>query len=146
MISRTATYALRALTFMAAREPDERCLNHDIAAALSLPPQYLTKILRALAAEGILVSQRGRSGGFRLARPPEKITLLDVVDAVEHLSDRRTCLLGEATCSDENSCPLHDQWKRISDSLCRMLRSRSLAQLTRQASASGFPRLDGLSR
>jgi Rrf2 family protein len=131
---------------MAACEPDAWCLNREIAAELALPQQYLTKILRALASEGILESQRGRSGGFRLARPAEKITLLDVVDPLDHLSERQACILGQATCSDVRSCPLHDPWRRISDSLCRMLRGRTLAQLTRQASASGFPRLDGSDR
>jgi Rrf2 family iron-sulfur cluster assembly transcriptional regulator len=146
MISRSATYALRALTFMAAREPDEWSLNREIAAGLGLPPQYLTKILRLLAAEGILISQRGRTGGFRLARPADRITLLEVVDPFDRLSDRRACLLGQATCSDEDACPLHDQWRRIADSLQSALKGRTLAQLTRQAGASGFPRLEGTGR
>jgi Rrf2 family protein len=131
---------------MAARNPDVWSLNREIAAELALPPQFLTKILRVLAAEGILASQRGRSGGFRLARPAERITLLEIVDAFDHISDRRSCLLGQTTCSDENACPLHDQWRRISDSLRRALESRSLAQLTRQASTSAFPRLEGMGR
>jgi Rrf2 family transcriptional regulator, iron-sulfur cluster assembly transcription factor len=145
MISRSATYALRALTFMAAREPDEWSLNREIAAELTLPPQFLTKILRVLAAEGVLMSQRGRSGGFRLARPADQITLLDVVEPFDRLSDRRTCLLGQTTCSDENACPLHDQWRTISDSLCHVLRGWTLVDLTRQANAGGgFPRLEVL--
>ncbi len=146
MISRSATYALRALTFMAAREPDEWSLNREIAEDLGLPPQYLTKILRVLTAEGILISQRGRTGGFRLARPANQLTLLDVVDPFDHLSDRQTCLLGQTVCSNENACPLHDQWRRISDSLCRALRGRTLAQFAGQVSASGFPRLEGMGR
>ena len=146
MISRGATYALRALTYIAAREPNEWCLNREIATSVGLPPQYLTKILRTLAEGGVLVSQRGRSGGFRLARPAEQITLLDVVDPFDRLSDRRTCLLGQATCSDDNACPLHDQWKTISDSLRTALRSQTLAQLTHQALLGGFPRLDWVRR
>ena len=129
---------------MATRDPDEWSLNREIATELSLPPQFLTKILRVLTAKGVLISQRGRSGGFRLARPADQITLLDVVDPFDHLSDRQTCLLGQATCSDENACPLHDQWRGISDSLRRLLRSRTLVRLTRQASAGGFPRLERL--
>jgi Rrf2 family protein len=101
MISRSATYAVRALTFMAAREPDTWSLNREIAAELALPPQFLTKILRLLAAEGILLSQRGKSGGFRLARPASRITLLEIIDPFDRLSDRRTCLLGQAIV-DEN--------------------------------------------
>ena len=126
---------------MAARQANEWCLNREIASELGLPAQYLSKILRVLASGGILISQRGRSGGFRLARPASGIALLDVVDPFDHLSDRRTCVLGQLTCSDENACPLHDQWRRISDSLCDALRSQTIEQLTRQESASGFPRI-----
>jgi len=146
MISRSATYAIRALAFMAAGHGTGWLLNRDIAAEVALPPQFLTKILCVLAAEGILLSQRGRSGGFRLARPANRITLLEIIDPFDRLSDRRTCLLGQTICSDERACPLHRQWTRLSDSLLRTLRNRTLAQLTRSPDLKGYPRGGGVRR
>ena len=139
MLSRSSTYALRALTFMAASTPGGWLLNRQIAAEVALPPQFLTKILSILAAEGILESQRGRTGGFRLARPASRISLLEVVEPFDHLSSGEVCLLGQAACSDECPCPLHWEWKRISRSLSRLLRRTTLAQLASSIRSDGFP-------
>ena len=139
MLSRSSTYALRALTFMAVAGPDAWLLNRQIAAELALPPQFLTKILSTLAAEGILESQRGRTGGFRLARPASRITLLEVVEPFDRLSSGEVCILGQAACCDACACPLHRDWKRISQSLSRLLRRTTLAQLASNLRQKGFP-------
>ncbi len=140
MISRSASYAIRALALMATREPASWTLNREIAEELSLPPQFLTKILRSLTNAGFLESQRGKSGGFRLAKRPEQITVLEVVDEFDHVTERRRCLLGRAACSDESSCPLHAEWKCAFDAMLEILEARTLADL----SGSGpLPRLQG---
>lgn len=140
MISRSASYAIRALSFMAANAPTEWTLNREIARELALPPQFLTKILRSLASVGILASQRGKSGGFRLAKRPEQITLLDVVDAFDHVTERRRCLLGQAACSDESACALHSEWTIAYGTMLRMLEDRTLADLSAAGRVSCVPR------
>ena len=85
MLSRTSGYAIHATLHIAARAgPDNAVPAASVAEALDIPSNYLAKILNTLAREGILASERGRTGGFRLARDPEEITLLDVV---EHFDD-----------------------------------------------------------
>jgi Rrf2 family protein len=139
MLSRTSTYALRALTFLAGSSPDAWHLNRHIARELGLPPQFLTKILSTLVAEEILESQRGRAGGFRLARPASRISLLEVVEPFDRLVSREVCMLGQKSCSDEFPCPLHAEWKEISRSLSELLRKTSLAQLAGRTGIDGYP-------
>jgi Predicted transcriptional regulator len=71
---------------------------------------YLGKTLTALAAAGILRSTRGTAGGFKLARPPKEITLLDVTRAIGHPEPRR-CLLGLGNCGEISECAVHQRWR-----------------------------------
>lgn len=136
MISRASEYAIRALTFLAMQEADSFHLARDLGERLGIPAPFLAKILQPLVARGVVHSQRGRSGGFRLARDPAAITLYEVVDAQEHLGRVRTCLLGQAECSDERACPLHEYWKGTCDHYLGVLVETTLAHLARFAADS----------
>lgn len=110
MISQTAEYALRAVVWLAAGR-DEAMGAARIAAAVKVPPGYLAKVLQTLARAGIVQSAPGRSGGFRLTRPPESITVLEVVDAVDPVRRIETCPLGIPS-HGSRLCPLH---RRLDD-------------------------------
>lgn len=80
MLSQKARYALRALQHLADSWPETGLTPlAEIAAAQNIPPKFLTVILSELVREGLVVSTRGRDGGYRLARPPEEVTYGDVV-------------------------------------------------------------------
>ncbi|MBM3287154.1 MAG: Rrf2 family transcriptional regulator [Candidatus Eisenbacteria bacterium] len=130
MISRSAEYAIRSMILLAGAG-DRWLLNREIARELSLPPQFLTKILSTLAREGLLMSQRGKGGGFRLARPAEGITLLDVVDPFDRTLLRGGCLLGRTVCSGSKPCMLHSLWAPVQQILRESLAGTTLAGLTR---------------
>ncbi len=133
MISRASEYAIRALTFLAQQAPDSGFyLARDMAEKLGVPAPFLAKILQPLVTRGLIKSQRGRSGGFKLAdgKRPSDISLYDIVDAEEHLGKVRECLLGQSECSDERACPLHLYWKRTSDEYLALLASTTLRDLT----------------
>jgi Rrf2 family protein len=82
-LSTACTYAVRALAFLARHEGDGLLVAHVFAGARGLPEEYLGKTLKGLVRAGILLSSRGPTGGYRLARPAERITLLEVVEAVD---------------------------------------------------------------
>ncbi len=113
MLFSTATgYALRALAAMP--EDGTYSLAKDLASHLELPGPYLAKILQSLAQEGILHSVRGPRGGFRLARPAHKITVGEVVAALEGVETMSGCVMGFARCDNpENPCPLHKAWHEV---------------------------------
>ena len=105
MISQTAEYALRAVVCLAARE--ERSLKtQDLAAATKVPAGYLSKVLQALGRADLVRSQRGLYGGFRLSKPADEITVMEVVNAVDPLKRIRRCPLG-IEAHGTTLCPLH---------------------------------------
>ena len=85
----------------------------DLAHALRIPQNYLSKTMHQLARAGVLQSVRGKHGGFRLARQPGAIRLMDIVEPFEPLADRKRCVLGRAVCSDAAPCQAHDRWKEV---------------------------------
>lgn len=133
--SATTEYAIRALAHMATLPPGERILARDLAAATSVPRQFLGKILHRLARLGMLESAKGRGGGFRFARAPETIALAELVEAVEGEDIMKMCVLGLDQCNDSQPCPMHDQWKTFRDRLRDRIHAATLADLGRNLKA-----------
>jgi Rrf2 family transcriptional regulator, nitric oxide-sensitive transcriptional repressor len=105
LISRTSEYALRAIIWLV-QEPALSQTTRQIANGTRTPPDYVSKVLQLLAKAGLVRSQRGLGGGFRLAGEPSQITVLDVVNAVDPLEHIHTCPLG-LKAHGKNLCPLH---------------------------------------
>ncbi len=101
----------------------------EIAEAENLPAPFLAKLLQQLARAGVLVSVKGPKGGFGLARPPEEISLMDVVSAVDGEDGFKRCAVGLSECSDDMPCPLHDTWKPLRLKILDYMAGRSLADL-----------------
>lgn len=135
MLSRSSEYAIRALTHLASLNDGRHHLSRDLAEELGLPAPFLGKVLQPLVTRGVLHSQRGRSGGFRLAKPAASVTLIEIVDAQETLGPAETCLLGQRDCSDAAACPLHEYWKKASIAFHDRLRRTTLADLVKHAEA-----------
>lgn len=108
MISRTAEYALRAITHMAGRDMQDGVTSQtvgEIASGTRVPLGYLSKVLQQLTKAGLIVSQRGSGGGFRLARTPQQISIYEIVNAVDPIQRIHKCPLGLK--SHTELCPLH---------------------------------------
>ena len=133
MLSRSAEYAIRALSLLAVRQGNGALQSREIAADLDLPPEFLTKILRRLTATGLVTSQRGRSGGFRLNRPADEISLLELVLPFEQRWDGVECILGQAYCTDQSACPIHAEWVGIRKSMFDLLERTTLADIAERA-------------
>lgn len=101
-----------------------------IAERIGAPSNYLGKLLQRYAEQGLVVSQKGLGGGFRLGRSPMEITLFDILDPVEDLSPWNGCVLGKATCSDEEPCKLHNRWKRVKEQYIDLLMNTRLVDLS----------------
>lgn len=133
MLSQTSEYALRAILYLHAVDGDGPVRVDDIAEALDVPRNYLSKILHALAREGLLESQRGPHGGFRLAVSAEDLPLAHVVECFEPdlLSADERCLLGRGRCSESDPCAAHDRWKGVAEQIRSFFGSTSVADLGR---------------
>jgi len=126
-LSRPAEYALRAMTYLARKQPDERVRARDLAKATDVPPAFLSKIMRSLTANGLLDAQKGHNGGFMLSRPASEIRFIDVLRAVEFEPGANHCLFGLGNCNAQNPCPLHFEWAVLKEQIEHWARSHSLA-------------------
>jgi Rrf2 family protein len=141
-ISQGSEHAIRALTYLAQRPDDGYQLIRDMAGRIGVPAPFLAKVLQPLIAQGVLESQRGRGGGVRLAQPAAEVTLHRIVDSQEHFEAAGTCFLGQAECSDERACPVHDFWKRAKADYQEKLLATTLADVVRfcvDRPGSGYP-------
>lgn len=137
MLSQTAEYALRAV-LMVAREPDGQPVGAArLAEALGIPQNYLAKTLNQLRRSGVLVSTRGKLGGFTLSRPAEGITLLEVVLPFDEVQGKRYCLMGRSRCNDSNPCAAHGRWKSVSEKIAEFFRETTVADLARDGGRLG---------
>lgn len=132
LLSQACQYGLRAVLYLA-MDNTEPVLSKEIATKLHIPPHFLAKILQDLSRRGLLLSFKGRGGGFRLARPADRIKLEDIVLAIEGESFGKKCVLGLAECNEEIPCPVHTQWAPIKEEIWRMLRGKDILQLVREA-------------
>ena len=107
MLSQTVEYALRAVVYLAT-QPGRPATTEDVARQTRVPAAYLAKILQGLSKAGLVKSQRGVGGGVSLARDPAKLTILDVLNAVEPIERIKSCPLGLRN-SHGGLCPLHDR-------------------------------------
>ena len=105
MFSQTVEYALRAVVYLAGEAPEPRTTD-QVAAATRVPKAYLSKVLQGWSTAGLVHSRAGSGGGMTLAKPPEELTILEVVNAVEPIGRIATCPLGLAS-HGVNLCPLH---------------------------------------
>lgn len=109
MLPKTAEYALRTVTCLA-RDPDQPESADHLAEQTKVPRRYLHKVLQSLVRAELVHSRSGPGGGYALASSAEKITILDVVNAVSPLERIRHCPLGLP--SHTRLCPLHKELDR----------------------------------
>ncbi len=113
-------------------EPGRPRRAEEVARRGGIPAAALSKIFQRLARRGLLQARRGPGGGYRLARPPERMRLSLVVDAAGGLEGRRgRCLLEERPCGGRRRCALHGPGQTAERRLRRALERLSVADLAR---------------
>jgi Rrf2 family protein len=100
-----------------------------LAESTDAPPNYLGKLLQALSREGLVQSQKGLGGGFRLAMAPRDITMYDVIRSIEDVRRWSQCMFGGDGCTDKNPCAMHDRWATVREKYLEMLKTTRLIDL-----------------
>lgn len=129
-LKRKGDYAVRAMISVGRRYEKDLRQARQISTEMHIPYKTLTLILAELVTEELLVATHGPTGGYRLARPPGDISLLDIVEAAEGPATLDHCVLRDGPCDWEETCPVHDTWARTQDALIRELAATSLAEIT----------------
>jgi Rrf2 family protein len=129
-ITRQADYALRAMLYLARLEPQkERAATSKIAEKMEIPPSFLAKIISQLSIAGLIHTSRGARGGVSLAREPENISLLDVVEAIDGPITLNECTSNPSVCTFGDNCPIHEVWCDVKADLVRRLRASTFDKL-----------------
>jgi Rrf2 family protein len=106
--------------------------SHEVGVRQRISPKYVGQLLAQLRASGLVRSVRGQGGGFRLARPPGKITLLEIVQAFEGSLAPVACVDDPVLCSQSARCAARDVWRELKASVEKPLRRTTLADLARR--------------
>ncbi|WP_438317476.1 RrF2 family transcriptional regulator [Candidatus Caldatribacterium sp. SIUC1] len=105
----------------------------DIAKREEISEKYLGQLIIPLRSAGLISSKRGAEGGYQLARPPETITVLEIVEALEGKVIIVDCLRDEALCQRASSCAAREVWKKLQEAIVRALGGITLAEVVRIA-------------
>lgn len=134
MLSQTSEHALRAVLYLAASGRENELIKIDeIVAELRIPRNALSKTLNVLARTGVLESERGPHGGFRLAVPADQLPLSRVIAPFDTIGQGRECLLGRVVCSDRAPCLAHATWKSVSEQMQDFFQKSTVADLVHDA-------------
>ncbi len=127
-LSKTSEYALRIFSFMI--NDDKQVFSAKyLVNNLNIPEKYLRNLLTKLTKFNLIKSIKGRDGGFVFAKNADKITLADIVDAVEGMDKYEKCILGFDYCDESRPCALHHRWHPIKQQILDFLNNTTVADL-----------------
>jgi Rrf2 family protein len=128
-LSTRTRYGARALAELAAAPGDAAVPVAALAERQRLSPKYLEQIMAALKAAGLVRAERGRDGGYALARPAGEITLADLYRALEGPVAPAPCLEGPDRCPMRDSCPTQEVWAEVGDAVREVLEATTVLDL-----------------
>lgn len=129
MLSKTCEYALRAMIYIAQHSKGGNMVNlKAIAESISSPQLFVGKILQGLSKQGYLQSSKGRYGGFYISDKEAKHSLADIISAIDGDKMFKGCGLGLPSCSEQNPCPIHNQYKKARELLYQTYSQTRLEQ------------------
>lgn len=134
--TRASDYALRGMVYLARQPAGKLSMAGEIAAAENMPEYFFSKIFQNLAKSGLVNSFRGSNGGFALAKSPEAIKILDVIEAIDGPICASKCATASDACDRNDTCPFHQYWKEVQNAILSVLNKYSLADAVQQAEAA----------
>lgn len=128
--SKTCEYAIRALVYFN-RNSAKPAKIHRVSRSSGVPNAYVSKIFQCLVRSGVLASERGPRGGYTLLIPPSRLSLMQVIQALDDLSRSpfSNCIMGLHQCSNHNPCPLHETWAAAKEEMLSKLNLYTIADI-----------------
>jgi Rrf2 family iron-sulfur cluster assembly transcriptional regulator len=127
-------YGIEGILYLARRCGDEPALIRDISRATAIPETFLSKIFQRLATHGIIRSRRGFRGGFRLARPAERISLREIVEAVQGPIEFHRCLDHLRARGKRQRCHVRRVFRKVQIKVASILEQTTLEDILQATS------------
>ncbi|MFU8859840.1 MAG: RrF2 family transcriptional regulator [Cyclonatronaceae bacterium] len=138
LLSQGAQYAVSAIIALS-REPMGKAISAgDLAKPLNCPAAYLSQTLAKLVPHGILSTRRGLNGGVYLKKEPSKITILEVVEAIDGSDFFERCILGIPGCGHIEPCPFHENWSGMREEIRKWLGSTNFEETSSEMTDNWF--------
>jgi len=134
-LSKKADYALIAMTHLALRPDQAASSAREIAEQYDIPVELMAKVLQRLAREGLLASHQGTRGGYQLSRPPSRISVADVIQAVDGPLTVTACSTDEENCDQYSKCSVRDPLWKIKERILTALQACSITELAQDTNA-----------
>ena len=134
-LTRAGEYAVRCVMCLARNGGGEKVVSRqDVAACGDIPSHFLAKIAQQLSRAGIVEILQGARGGYRLIVPPEKLSLLEVIEAIIGEIFLNDCVIRPESCHASSSCAVNNVWMQARDQLRQTLSQVTFAQLLEEES------------
>lgn len=132
--STSIEYAVHGLIYLSRTRAGSLVLTKEVSAAIGVPEPYLRKVFQLLSRSGLVDSQKGARGGYRLGRSAENISLRDVVESIDGSLPTYSCLRDQRGCSPGLRCPVHAAFESARRAMAEVLEVTSIAELAEQIS------------
>lgn len=129
-LSKKADYALIAVRHLATHRNEPSLSASDIAQAYGISAPLLQKVLQRLAKHGLVTARHGSSGGYQLARNPNEISALDIINAVDGPVVITSCVTSHGNCDQSLTCTVREPLRRVNESIAHVLRSVTISQMS----------------
>ena len=129
MFSKSCEYAIKAMIFVAQKSKDEARLSiKEIAKGTDAPEHFVAKIMQDLGRKKLVHSVKGPNGGFYMEKKDFKISIADIVKAMDGDRLYTDCVLGLKACSEKNPCPVHFEYKEIKKNFIKMIETNTIGE------------------
>ena len=136
MFSKSCEYAIKAMLFVAQKSKNnERIGAKEIAMGIDAPETFIAKILQTLGKKELINSVKGPNGGFYMNESTLKVSLADVVKAIDGDGIYKDCVIGLKGCDEKNPCPVHFEYKEIKRNLIVMLENSTISAFSENLDA-----------
>lgn len=128
LVTRKTDYAVRCVLYLA-QEDDQIANVTEVSRKMHIPKTFLAKIFQKLTKAGLVESIRGMNGGFRLAKKPVDISLLDIMTAIQGPIGINVCAVNSKQCSRSSTCSVHPVWVELRKEVNQRLQGQTIASL-----------------
>src|ERR1700678_484819 len=136
-LTKKADYALMAMKHLADHAQEGSSSAKDVADSFGIPPEALAKILQRLAKAGLLISQHGTNGGYRLARAAHTISAFEVIQAIDGPLFITSCVTVRGECGQSDRCNIQEPLRKVNESIEAVLRRIKISHMREEPEAAG---------